>query len=325
MLAVGPPGPRLLAPGGLFPSPTPRVPAAPQPSRGTWAWALAPPSWAGGAAGAPCRWLAGLPAEPSRAGAGDAHPGPAAVPQGERGQVEAAVAAGGRRHPPDAGQTAGSSPSCRPGSLCGTPGWVKLLGGGGAGGGLCLGSQRLHGTAVICRRGPRGSPSVLSPPGAGPGARCPQGTRWEVTPERVSLPGHSLPTSFWLLLALWLFFLSTLEIIQQLSTIQNFCSQASTMEGSHVAVLCSTRHPALRTRCPAQFRALAVGTLWAEPVQAELESGGGRQIQRSGLVRCMPAELSIAEKRGALLPWGDGGRVRMDLKEVRGAWRRAAG
>lgn len=43
------------------------------------------------------------------AGAGDVHAGPAAVPQGERGQVEAAVPAGGRRHPPDAGQAAGAS------------------------------------------------------------------------------------------------------------------------------------------------------------------------------------------------------------------------
>ena len=44
------------------------------------------------------------------AGAGDVHAGPAAVPQGERGQVEAAVPAGGRHHPPDAGQAAGAFP-----------------------------------------------------------------------------------------------------------------------------------------------------------------------------------------------------------------------
>lgn len=47
------------------------------------------------------------------AGARDVHPGPAAVPQGERRQVEAALPADSRRHPPDASQTAGVSPRHR--------------------------------------------------------------------------------------------------------------------------------------------------------------------------------------------------------------------
>lgn len=66
------------------------------------------------ALGLPTRARAGSEHLGLPAGAGDVHAGPAAVPQGERGQVEAAVSAGGRRHPPDAGQAAGVSPAPRP-------------------------------------------------------------------------------------------------------------------------------------------------------------------------------------------------------------------
>lgn len=52
------------------------------------------------------------PSPPSPAGVGDVHPGPAAVPQGERRQVEATVSADSRCHPPDVSQAAGLSPFC---------------------------------------------------------------------------------------------------------------------------------------------------------------------------------------------------------------------
>lgn len=72
-------------------------------------------------AGVICEHSDHAPPPTPPAGAGDVHPGFAAVPQGERRQMEATVPADRRRHPPDVSQAAGLSPSASFYGVSGAP------------------------------------------------------------------------------------------------------------------------------------------------------------------------------------------------------------
>lgn len=112
------------------------------------------------------------------AGARDVHSGPAAVPQGERRQVEAALPADSRRHPPDAGQAAGVSPRRRGAFVSGEESCARLsvksqqvdfrvvvVGAGRGPGGFASLSGALSGCChlSLCRRGTQG---LVATPGA---------------------------------------------------------------------------------------------------------------------------------------------------------------
>lgn len=150
------------------------------------------------------------------AGARDVHSGPAAVPQGERRQVEAALPADSRRHPPDAGQAAGVSPRRRGAFVSGEESCARLsvksqqvdfrvvvVGAGRGPGGFASLSGALSGRChlSLCRRGTQGLAATPGAPEAhgqhAPGCPVPPRCPCPVSPV-LRAPIRSLGVRFFL-------------------------------------------------------------------------------------------------------------------------------